>query len=463
MEKQRVNIPDAPRQLMEILLNAGYSAFVVGGCVRDFCLGKEPHDWDICTSALPEQMQDCFKDYHVIETGLKHGTLTVMVNDIAYEITTFRVDGEYSDHRHPDSVQFVGNLKEDLQRRDFTINAMAASVDGKIIDYFNGREDLELRLIRCVGRANDRFQEDALRILRAMRFAARFGFAIEDRTEQAMRKNKKLLAEIAAERVNKELSGILMGDCYAVLRCFPDVLSVLIPEIIPCVDFWQKNPHHYKDVWDHTISAVDAAPKDLITRLALLYHDLGKPQCFSLEDGIGHFYGHAAASTEIAEESLKNLRFDNQTIKMVTQLVEAHDRTIEPRKPVIRRCLNKFGKEQFLRLLDVKEADYAAQVNLYGDRLHKAEIIQMMEEILEAQRQQEDCFSLKDLAVNGKDLIAIGYQPGKLLGVCLDCLLNAVIDGKLENNREVLLEQAKEYGAGLHRVAQTFNLERLDQ
>lgn len=445
----RVVIPDDPKRIMQILIDAGFEAYVVGGCIRDSYLGKEPHDWDICTSALPEQIQECFRGYVVLETGLKHGTLTVLLHDNSYEVTTFRTDGEYTDHRHPDTVQFVGTLKEDLKRRDFTINAMAAGIDGKIIDYFDGRNDLEHRLIRCVGTASDRFQEDALRILRAMRFAARFGFAIEEKTEQAMRKNKKLLEYVSAERVNKELSGILMGDCYAVLRCFPDVLAVWIPEIMSCVDFWQRNPYHHKDVWNHIVSAIDAAPKDLYVRLALLYHDIGKPQCFTMEDGIGHFYGHAAVSMEIAENSLKKLRYDNQTIKSVTQLVEAHDRTIEPRKPVIRRCLNKFGREQLLRLLDVKEADYSAQMNLYGDRLHKAEIIQMMDEILEAQKQQEECFSLKDLAINGNDLISIGYQPGKLIGICLDALLFRVMEGTLENDKEVLLQAAKDYVEGV--------------
>lgn len=440
----RLKIPDAPKQLMRVLLDAGHSAYVVGGCVRDSYLGITPHDWDICTSALPEEMKECFKKYHVIETGLKHGTLTVMVDDVGYEITTFRVDGGYSDHRHPDSVVFVGNLKDDLKRRDFTINAIAADIDGNVIDYFGGKQDLVHRVIRCVGNANERFQEDALRILRAMRFASRFNFCIDEKTEQAMRKNLKLLEYVSAERVNKELSGILMGNCYAVLRCFPDVLSVWIPEIMPCVNFRQYNPHHYTDVWSHIILSIDEAPKDLYVRLALLYHDIGKPQCFTMEGRIGHFYGHAGVSKTIAEESLKKLRYDNQTIKNVTQLIEAHDRTIEPKKPVIRRCLNKFGKEQFLRLLDVKKADNSAKVSLYDD-LQKAEIIQIMDEILEAQQKQEECFSLKDLAVNGTDLIGIGFKPGKLIGDCLNDLLNSVIDGKLENNRDTLLAASRRY------------------
>ncbi len=430
-----INIPEAPKQLMKVLLDAGYEAYVVGGCVRDFLLGHEPHDWDICTNALPNQMKECFASYHVIETGFQHGTLTVMVDHVGYEITTYRTDGEYTDHRHPDSVQFVGRLQEDLMRRDFTINAMAADISGKIRDFYDGQFDLEHKWIRCVGDPNKRFMEDPLRILRAMRFQSKLGFVIEQSTEDAMRRYRHLLQYISAERINSELTGILMGDCYSTLTCFPDVLSVCIPEIKPCIGFQQNNPHHNRDVWEHTLFAISAAPKDLYTRLALLYHDIGKPLCYSFESGVGHFYGHAAISKDIAEKSLRGLRYDNQTVKLVTQLVEAHDRTIEPRKPVIRRCLNKMGLEQFLRLLDVKEADYAAQAQLYGDRLHKIEILQMTNEILLAQKYQEDCFSLKDLAINGNDLIQLGYKPGKKIGAVLNQLLEMVIDGIMENNK----------------------------
>lgn len=430
-----INIPEAPKQLMKVLLDAGYEAYVVGGCVRDFLLGHEPHDWDICTNALPNQMKEYFASYHVIETGLQHGTLTVMVDHVGYEITTYRIDGEYTDHRHPDSVQFVGRLQEDLMRRDFTINAMAADISGKIRDFYDGQFDLEHKWIRSVGDPNKRFMEDPLRILRAMRFQSKLGFVIEQSTEDAMRRYRHLLQYISAERINSELTGILMGDCYSTLTCFPDVLSVCIPEIKPCIGFQQNNPHHNRDVWEHTLFAISAAPKDLYTRLALLYHDIGKPLCYSFESGVGHFYGHAAISKDIAEKSLRGLRYDNQTVKLVTQLVEAHDRTIEPRKPVIRRCLNKMGLEQFLRLLDVKEADYAAQAQLYGDRLHKIEILQMTNEILLAQKYQEDCFSLKDLAINGNDLIQLGYKPGKKIGAVLNQLLEMVIDGIMENNK----------------------------
>lgn len=439
-----INIPDAPRQLMKVLLEAGYEAYVVGGCVRDFLLGREPHDWDICTNALPDQMKECFASYHVVETGLQHGTLTVMADHVGYEITTYRIDGVYTDYRHPDSVHFVGRLQDDLMRRDFTINAMAADISGKIRDFYDGQFDLEHKWIRCVGDPNKRFMEDPLRILRAMRFQSKLGFVIEQSTEDAMRRYRHLLQYISAERINSELTGILMGDCYSTLTCFPDVLSVCIPEIKPCIGFQQNNPHHNRNVWEHTLFAISAAPKDLYTRLALLYHDIGKPLCYSFESGVGHFYGHAVISKDIAEKSLRGLRYDNQTVKLVTQLVEAHDRTIEPRKPVIRRCLNKMGLKQFLRLLDVKEADYMAQAQLYGDRLHKVEILQMTNEIFVAQIQQEDCFSLKDLAINGDDLIQLGYKPGKKIGTVLNQLLEMVIDGTMENSKDLLIQWANQ-------------------
>ena len=277
-----------------------------------------------------------------------------------------------------------------------------------------------------------------------MRFEAKLGFAIEEKTENSMRRHRHLLQHISVERINTELTGILMGDCYSTLACFPDILSVCIPEIQRCVGFQQNNPHHDRTVWDHTLFAVSVAPKDIYTRLALLYHDIGKPLCYSEDSGVGHFYGHAAISKDIAEKSLRELRFDNQTVKLVTQLVEAHDRTIEPRKPVIRRCLNKIGLEQFLRLLDVKEADYVAQSQLYGDRLHKAEILQMTDEIIAAQMQQKDCFTLKNLAVNGNDLIALGIPTGKTIGQILNQLLEMVMEGTIENNQSELLLWVKD-------------------
>ena len=436
-----IQIPDTVKTILRKLTDAGFEAYAVGGCVRDSLLGRIPHDWDICTSALPEQVESCFGGYHVIETGLKHGTVTVMKNGEPYEITTFRQDGDYADHRHPDKVSFVQNLQEDLTRRDFTINAMAADVSGRVIDYFGGLGDLDRGIIRCVGNPNQRFQEDALRILRALRFASRYGFSIEERTKETLFSNKILLHEIANERINKELAGILTGDCFDILREFHEIFSLVIPEIEKTVGFQQNNPYHYLDIWEHTALAIANAPKDRYVRLALLYHDLGKPECYTCDgNGIGHFYGHWAKSAEIARRSMRDLRFDKKTIQIVVNLVENHDREISPEKRAVRRCLNRFGKEQLIRLLYMKDADQSAQI-IKNRKSLVENIVPIIEEI-EADR---SCFSIKDLAVNGRDLIEIGYQEGKDIGGCLNHLLSRTIDGTVENQKDALLNEAKRY------------------
>ena len=443
----QIEIPDTPQRLIRMLSDAGFPAYAVGGCVRDSILGITPHDWDICTAALPEEMRDCFSGLRLIDTGIKHGTLTVISGGEGYEITTFRVDGGYSDHRHPDSVLFTDQLPEDLKRRDFTINAMAADADGSVVDCFGGLGDLAQGIIRCVGEPDKRFSEDALRILRAIRFSSRFGFHIEENTSLSMHKNKDLLSDISAERIQSELSGILMGKDSSVLIDFRDILAVFIPEITPCFDFDQKNPHHDKTVWDHTVSAVYSAPQDLTIRLALLFHDIGKPHCFTEKDGIGHFYGHADISAEIAASVLKRLRYDNRTSEDVIELVKEHDRRIDPEKRSLRRCLGKLGEEQFFRLIEVIAADWSARSGLYDDLFSKDELISAASELIEAQRREEECFSISDLDINGNDLIAAGLKPGKDIGDCLDYLLAAVIDEKLDNKKAALLKAADAFKA----------------
>ena len=309
-----IKIPNDVKDVLRILLNAGYDAYVVGGCVRDSYVGVKPHDWDICTSALPYQMQECFAGYQVIETGIRHGTLTVMFNDIGYEITTFRSDGEYMDHRHPSAVKFVRSLKDDLARRDFTVNAMAADVDGNIIDYFNGINDLCHKTLRCVGDADERFKEDALRILRCLRFASR-GFSVEPETMCAARKNLGLLNCISVERINSELCKILMGhDILRVLIEFQDVFATIIPEIAPCIGFNQNNKYHMYTVYEHIAHAIDNYNgNDLVVRLALFLHDIGKPSSYTENETGGHFYGHGITSHDIAKQVMDRLKFDNKT------------------------------------------------------------------------------------------------------------------------------------------------------
>lgn len=441
---RRIRIPEEPKHLMQQLLDAGYEAFAVGGCVRDSLLGRTPHDWDICTNALPEQTKAVFSDFRVLDTGLKHGTLTVLL-EAPYEITTYRRDGEYSDHRHPDRVEFVRDLTADLSRRDFTINAMAADIRGEITDPFGGQQDLLLRRILCVGEPERRFTEDALRILRAMRFAARFGFAIEANTARAMLAKKELLQKIAAERIGSEFLQILSGSCADLLLHYSAIFAVFIPEISPCIGFAQNNPHHCHDVWTHTVETVRSCRGGTPVKAACLYHDLGKPLCYSEDaSGAGRFYGHAAVSAKIAESSLRTLRLPAKFIAEVVQLVASHDWVLAPERPLVRRCLHRLGEAQFENLVLLRAADRAAQrLDAAQRQALEAETEQLLQLAREIQ-QQDDCFQLKDLALRGGDLLQLGFPAGKTLGSALQCLLELVIDGKLENQREALLEKARE-------------------
>ena len=300
-----MNIPQGPNEILNRLTAAGFQAYAVGGCVRDSLLGTVPGDWDICTSALPEETEACFSDLRVVETGLKHGTVTVIFQGVPYEITTFRSDGNYLDHRRPQQVNFVRTLKEDLLRRDFTINAMAVGLDEEIQDPFGGRQDLKDGIIRCVGDPDTRFTEDALRILRGLRFASRLGFSIAPETAAAMERNKNLLSYVSGERIYKELAGILIGTyAQSVLEQYGGVLAAVLPEIQPSMGFLQRNPFHNRDVWQHTLEALGKSRPDPIVRWALLLHDLGKPDCFTLDDrGIGHFYGHPQRSMDLGNIS----------------------------------------------------------------------------------------------------------------------------------------------------------------
>jgi len=434
-----INIPVSVKEIINILEHNGFEAYVVGGCVRDSLLGKEPHDWDITTNALPEQMMECFKEYKVIETGLKHGTLTVMINQESFEITTYRVDGIYSDNRHPDTVHFVSGLKEDLSRRDFTINSMAYNSSKGLVDYFNGQIDLQSGTISCVGDADTRFQEDALRIMRAMRFASTYGFCIQVATAQAIRDNELLLNNIAVERISTELNKLICGKgASKILNQFEDVLSIVIPEIKSMIGFQQHNPYHYLDVWEHTIESITQAPESLVLRLSMLFHDIAKPQCYSEdEQHVGHFYGHPQVSSDMAVEILKRLKYDNATIMRVRDLVLYHDADIQPRQKYIRRWLNKIGEETFRQLLEIKKADIKAQVFEYqADRL---QLIDDSEIVLSGILEQQQCFSLKDLAVNGHDLMQVGVPEGKDIGIELNRLMNMVIDGDIENDKNKLL------------------------
>lgn len=444
--KFNINIPDGANLLIHALRDNGYSAYVVGGCVRDSILGREPHDWDICTSATPEQMLEVFKDKKVIETGLQHGTITVVVDKVPYEITTYRIDGDYSDNRRPDSVTFTDNLIEDLKRRDFTINAMAYNDIQGLIDPFGGINDIKCGKIRCVGSAKERFNEDALRILRAIRFASQFRFSIDPEAYWGICQLYKNLESISIERINSEFCKMMSSDWFcAKLLTYKDVFSLFIPELKDMINFPQNNPWHIYDVFKHTVHAVaECDSKDLATRLAVFFHDFGKPYSYQDgEDGIRHFKGHAKVGADMTDLIMKRLRFDNDTRNKVVELVQYHDATFSVDKKCVKKWLNKIGEEQFRRLLKLKEADNKAQnLEHSNERIGELhEIESLIDEVLK----EQECFSLKDLAVKGEDLINIGYKPGRALGAALRGLLDCVIAEEVENNKLELLRLADKW------------------
>lgn len=436
-----IAIPSDALVLLEELNRNGYEAYVVGGCVRDSLLGLTPKDWDICTSALPDEIKDCFSGYHLLETGIRHGTVTVRLNQQSYEITTFRTDGEYLDFRHPKKVSFVKDIRSDLARRDFTVNAMAYHPQKGLVDYFGGQADLKDKRLRCVGEAEVRFQEDALRIMRALRFSGVYGFSIEEESKKAIFSCRSLLKNIAVERLTEELKKLLLSR-YAdsILLEYAEVFGEWIPELKPMFHFNQQNPHHKYDVWTHAVISMKHAPNDVILRLTMLLHDIAKPQVFSLDEkGIGHFYSHADSGAKIVEAVLKRLRFDNQTVYTVTELVAYHDREILPNKKAVKRVLSKIGEEQFLRLLYVKLADGLATVHPEKSR----EEYTVLSEIFHQIQEVGECFSLKNLCVNGNDLKALGINEGKKIGIILQKLLENVIENQVENERDQLLEYIK--------------------
>lgn len=441
----KINIPSDANELIHTLQNHGNSAYVVGGCVRDSIIGRQIHDWDICTSATPDEMLEIFKDKKVIETGLKHGTITVVVKGESYELTTFRIDGKYSDSRRPDSVIFTSSLIEDLKRRDFTINAMAYNDDEGLIDPFGGLEDIEYKKIQCVGSAKDRFGEDALRILRAIRFASQLEFVMTPETSYEINKQYKNLKNISIERINSEFCKIAASRDFCVeMVLYKDVFALFIPELKDMFEFQQNNPYHDYDVYSHTAHSIEHCKSDnLVVRLAVFFHDIGKPHSFQDgEDGIRHFKGHGKVSADITDNIMKRLKFDNETRNNVVELVYYHDATFEVGKKYVRRWINKIGVEQFRRLLEVRKADILGQKESYEQyRINKVNNIkQILEEVL----REETCFTLKDLAVNGNDLMSIGYKENKELGNTLNELLRLVIDEECPNKKEKLLEVAIE-------------------
>lgn len=435
-----IKLPEQVNRALELLHDSGFEAYVVGGCVRDIIMGRIPGDFDITTSALPEEIKRVFLGFRIIETGMKHGTVSVVMDGETFEITTYRVDGEYSDGRHPDTVCFSKSLEEDLKRRDFTINAMAFNYEEGLIDPFDGREDIKRKVIRCVGNADKRFEEDSLRILRALRFASVLGFEIEGNTHKASFENKSGLRIVSRERVREELCKLIVGiNVRRVLNENIEILGEIIPEFLPMKGFEQRNPHHVYDVLGHTAAAVSEASKDLTVRLAALFHDIGKPVCFSVDaNGVGHFYGHSEKSAAMTDEIMKRLRFGNEIRNNVVMLVRFHDRQIELQEKAVKRVLNKLGTEGFNKLLELKKADNAAQAPEYGFR---REYYSCIEEIYGKIMSEKACFSIKDLAADGNDVMEAGVKQGPEVGKLLRRLLDDVIEGRVSNEREELIAE----------------------
>lgn len=436
----KINMPENANKIIHTLQKAGYEAYIVGGCVRDAVLNKVPDDWDITTSAKPGEVKALFA--RTIDTGIQHGTVTVMFGKEGYEVTTYRVDGKYEDHRRPNSVTFTSSLIEDMKRRDFTINAMAYNDDEGIVDHFHGVEDLEAHIIRCVGEPSDRFDEDALRILRALRFSAQLGFEIDEATKEAIRNQAKYLADISAERIQVELTKLLMSDHpERMITAYElGVTKIILPEFDAMMETPQNNKHHSFNVGEHTIRVIQEVPKNKTLRWAALLHDVAKPATHTNDGQWDHFYGHNEVGMDMAESVLKRLKFDNATIDRVKRLVYWHDYGMGelPKLKSFRRALNKMGTDLFEDYAYIKYADIMAQSDYHReDKLKTLETLKdYYKEILDKQQ----CVTIRELAVSGKDLIELGVEPGPKMGEMLSRLLDKVLDDPELNKRKTLLE-----------------------
>lgn len=443
-EKVHIRIPEMAGQIIETIEEAGFEAYTVGGCVRDSILGREPQDWDITTSARPEQVKALFP--RCIDTGIQHGTVTVMMGREGFEVTTYRVDGKYEDGRHPKEVYFTPSLEEDLKRRDFTVNAMAYNPRQGLVDIFGGREDMKAGVLRCVGDSRERFLEDALRIMRAVRFSAQLGYRIEEDTREGIRQLSENLRHISAERIQAELVKLICSPHPDFLRDAYElgVTRVFFPEFDKAMETPQEHPHHCFCVGEHILHSMKAVRADRVLRLAVLFHDLGKPQTLERDEkGITHFHGHAAVSAELAGKILKRLKFDNDTSALVQKLVFYHDygNDCKPDMRAVRRAVNKIGTKAFPGLFEVKRADILAQSDYC--RQEKLERLKCWQEMYDRVMEEQQCVSLKELAVSGSDLIAEGMKPGKEVGRVLQQLLELVLEDPKCNTRERLLQEAE--------------------
>ena len=434
------SLPNNVLKIIESLNRNNYECFVVGGCVRDMLLGNPPKDYDLTTNAKPNEILEVFKDYKTFDAGIKHGTISVVIDNEVFEITTYRIDGDYLDSRHPENVVFTDAIEKDLSRRDFTVNAMAYSPQTGLVDYYGGVDDIKYKAIRCVGEPDIRFREDALRILRALRFASVYNFSIEFNTYNAIMNNKNLLNNISKERISSELTKIICGEsCDYILRRFKEVFAVVIPEISSMFHFEQNNPHHNKTLWKHTVSSVKNIDNDEVLRMTMLLHDIGKPLAEKMDKkGVSHYNGHEKISSTMAERILKRLRYSNSFINQVVLLIKYHDVGISTDKFSIKKMLNIMGKENFSLLLKVRYADIMAQS--YYQLEEKLSEYNQVKELFNEIISNKECYQISDLAVNGKTLLENGITDGKEIGEKLNYLLNLVMSEECKNTEEELLK-----------------------
>lgn len=439
----RIRLPEKVNNIIRTLMAAGYEAYAVGGCVRDSVLGRVPNDWDITTSAKPEEIKRLFS--RTVDTGIQHGTVTVMLDKEGFEVTTYRIDGDYEDSRHPKEVTFTASLKEDLKRRDFTVNAMAYNEDSGLVDIFDGMQDIRQGIIRCVGSAEERFTEDALRILRAVRFSAQLGYRIEEDTGRAIRKLAPNLKLISAERIQAELIKLVTSKHPDYLRTAYEmgITKQILPEFDLCMETAQNNPHHCYSVGEHILHSMLEIDSDRVLRLGMLFHDIGKPQTLSIDEkGITHNKGHAVVGEKMTREILHRLKFDNDTTYKVSKIVLYHDQEIILTDSGVRRAVNRMGEDIFPLLFAVRYADIQAQSDYH--REEKLKKLAYIKELYDGICLRQECLSLKDLAVTGSDLIALGIPAGKEIGILLKALLELVLEKPECNTRENLLSVCRE-------------------
>ena len=440
----KIELPEKVHRIITTLQSHGYEAYAVGGCVRDSILGRTPGDWDITTSATPLETKALFS--RTFDTGIEHGTITVLLDKEGFEVTTYRIDGEYEDSRHPKDVKFTRSLEEDLKRRDFTINAMAYNEESGLVDIFGGMEDLEKRIIRCVGNAKERFSEDALRILRAVRFSAQLDFDVEEKTREAICMLAPNLRNISAERIQVELVKLLISPHPERIRIAYElgITKVILPEFDRMMETGQETPHHCYNVGEHTIQTMRSISPEKVLRLTMLFHDMGKPAAKTVDEkGRAHFIGHANISEELTKEILHRLKFDNDTLRKVTRLVRFHDYRMPPQPKYVRRAMTRIGEDLFPYYILVQRADIAGQSEYHKKKkiANLDEVERMYHDIME----KKQCVSLKGLAVTGRDLLEIGAEPGPQIGQILEKLLKEVIEEPEYNQKEILLKMVKDW------------------